>query len=308
MIDFSPFFWLLPGSAFCPRAWFPARFPESTPCLEELRSQSDEGVNKTHTYVFLQSNSLFCFDRGSFHLDQLSEQLTVVASKLQPSLKDKIPDQTQALKVHLSALIIHTRVALQATSHQFYILTLKQRCPSSQWVLLQLKHIGWTLLCPCRCLWVAHVDCFQASISNWPFLFMALGPLIPPRARSFKATRVSRWLCCQEAPPVAGIVLYLCNKGIYREHPFAAACCYSVQLQQSCRYVTGATFLTSQGRTVTFQLKQILRPCLGFQRRKTELLENGRLFSWKLEAEMKNKWSEKWKWKKTHPTSWAFSC
>lgn len=127
---------------------------------------------------------------------------------------------------------------------------------------------------------------------------MALGPLIPPRARSFKATRVSRWLCCQEAPPVAGIVLYLRNKGIYREHPFAAACYYSVQLQQSCRYVTGATFLTSQGRTVTFQLKQILRPCLGFQRRKTELLENGRFFSWKLEAEMKNKWSEKWKWKK----------
>lgn len=49
----------------------------------------------------LQSNNLLCFDRGGCHLDQLSDLLYIVVAKLQPSLKGKILDQTQALKVHI---------------------------------------------------------------------------------------------------------------------------------------------------------------------------------------------------------------
>lgn len=73
-------------SDFCevlPSGMIPCPLSCIKPQPEKLCSQLDEEASKTRTYVFLQSSNLFCFDRGTSHLYQLSEQLTVVASKLQ---------------------------------------------------------------------------------------------------------------------------------------------------------------------------------------------------------------------------------
>lgn len=70
-------------------------------------------------YVFLQSNKIyFVLTEVVFTWISSLSNSTLLA----PCLKDKILDET---RVDLSALLIHTHVALQATSRQFYILTLK---------------------------------------------------------------------------------------------------------------------------------------------------------------------------------------
>lgn len=74
-------FCLLPsGMIPCPISWVNTTAWVDVPV-------EDEGANKLKMYVFSQCDNLFCLDRNISHLDHLSEQLTIVAAKLQASFK-----------------------------------------------------------------------------------------------------------------------------------------------------------------------------------------------------------------------------
>lgn len=195
---------------FCPQAWFPAHFPASTPQLEKLCSQL-EGASKTHTYVFLQSSNLLCFDRGSSHLYQLSEQLPVVASKLQdtgPNTGIKgtslCPGNTYTWHYRLSVVNSSTNTEAVASVGSVAGEVHGISTPLPMLLPVAAPRLASQLVSVTThfCLW----------------------PLVPSHDGSFKATDVSWWVCFREASPVAGVVFYLCDKGICRERPFGAAC------------------------------------------------------------------------------------
>lgn len=98
----------------------------------------------------------------------------------------------------------------------------------------------------------------HVCISNGPFEFMALGPLIPSRAGGFRATDVillgaPTW---SSDPSCVGS-LYLRGGGIYIASPFTAACYYSPCSSSSAAGMFPRTaLLPSQGRTVPFSLSK----------------------------------------------------